>query len=54
MEKLGVQYDEEKSKTASTWKACPSCGHSLESQNPPKCPECGTKPFEARPPPPKK
>ena len=47
MEKLGVQTEQDKTKTASEKKTCPSCGTELVSNtNVPKCPSCGTKPFE--------
>ena len=62
MEKLGVVIDDEKTKTASTDKVCPSCGTKLPGNQqtgspdangevfPPwYCPRCGTKPFEKRP-----
>lgn len=50
MEKLNVVLDDEKTKTASASKHCPSCGAELEKDNPSKCPSCGTEPFEKRPP----
>lgn len=48
MEKLGVVIDDEKSKTASAGKGCPSCGSQLEKSDYPKCPRCGTAPFEKK------
>ena len=48
MEKLGVVLDDEKSKTASAGKGCPSCGSQLEKSDYPKCPRCGTAPFEKK------
>lgn len=53
MEKLGVKTDEQLSKEASgeARKACPRCGSSLLPQdetNVPRCPKCGTEPFEER------
>lgn len=51
MEKLGVDVDEELSKQASDDPkgVCPKCGSKLlpaEGVNVPKCPKCGTEPFE--------
>lgn len=49
MEKLGVETDVGKEKTASTEKVCPQCGSKLSSSdevNVPKCEKCGTEPFE--------
>lgn len=49
MEKYGVKVDETKQKTASTQKTCPACGSQLVPEgttNVPKCPKCGTRPFE--------
>lgn len=50
MEKFGVLIEEDdKSKTATDRKSCPSCGcqlRSLEHTGVPLCPNCGTKPFE--------
>lgn len=48
MEKYGVQYDDEKSKTASTEGRCPECGMPLDPKTPRYCKDCGTKPFERR------
>jgi len=48
MEKYGVQIDEKKEKTAGTKKTCPKCGAVLDSVFPPKCPACGTEPFEKK------
>jgi len=48
MEKLGVVIDDEKSKTASAAKGCPRCGSKLEQSDYPKCPRCGTAPFEKK------
>jgi len=49
MEKLGVQTDEEKNKTASETKNCPACGAALkQNTNVPTCPNCGTEPFETK------
>lgn len=48
MDKLGVQTDQDKTKTASAQKTCPVCGSELvPDSNVPQCPNCGTKPFEA-------
>lgn len=50
MEKLGVQFDDEKVKTGSIEKHCPKCGHLLIYEyGLPKCEKCGTEPFEQRP-----
>lgn len=49
MEKLGVELDDEATKTASTKRTCPKCGYNLIQDNPPKCEHCGTEPFEKRP-----
>lgn len=47
MEKLGVETDGDKTKTAGEGATCPSCGGKLNtSTNVPSCPKCGTKPFE--------
>lgn len=47
MEKLGVEVDDEKTKTSSKTKGCPVCGRELVADSSvPKCPEHGTKPFE--------
>jgi len=48
MEKLGVQTDKEKVKTAEGGaKSCPRCGLTLiPNTNVPQCPQCGTEPFE--------
>lgn len=54
MEKLGVVYEDEAVKTASTKKTliCPRCGEECieNSQFLMWCPNCGTEPFEKRPP----
>lgn len=52
MEKRGVVLDDDKVKTGSTSKVCPSCGDTLKE--PSYCMKCGTKPFEKQPDPPKK
>ncbi len=53
MEKYGVQLDPAVIKTSedlSVTPRCRICGSELESySNVPKCPRCGTKPFEAPP-----
>lgn len=47
MDKLGVDIDKDKTKTASQTKTCPGCGAELQAGvNVPLCPNCGTKPFE--------
>lgn len=50
MDKLGVQTDKEKVKTASEGtKSCPRCGMTLiPNTNVPQCPQCGTEPFEKK------
>lgn len=47
-EKLGVVEDNEDAvKTATSERRCPDCGEKLDANaNVPKCPRCGTKPFE--------
>lgn len=51
MEKYGVQLDPEGVKTSEdlmVTQKCGSCGSTLEpTANVPKCPRCGTKPFES-------
>lgn len=47
MEKRGVVYDDNKTKTAEQRKHCPKCGSDLDEPN--KCPNCGTEPFERKP-----
>lgn len=51
MEKYGVQLDSESIKTSedlSVTPKCAACGSQLETTaNVPKCPRCGTKPFES-------
>ena len=51
MEKFGVDVDESLSKEASgdQKKLCPACGAALlpsDDTNVPRCPACGTEPFE--------
>jgi uncharacterized protein (DUF983 family) len=49
MEKVGVQFDDEKTKTAGVMKKCPKCGRQLFYEyGYPKCETCGTEPFEQR------
>lgn len=51
MEKLGVEFDDEKVKTGSTDKTCPKCGKPVQwdpHRNGPWCENCGTEPFEKR------
>lgn len=52
MEKYGVQYDDEKTKTASQSKTCPKCGSalSIEQLANRHCPKCGTEPWEKKSP----
>ncbi len=50
MEKYGVDLDPEQTKVSeeiSVQRKCARCGSPLEaSANVPKCPKCGTEPFE--------
>ena len=46
MEKYGVDLGNEAELVAKVTGECPSCKSALESTSPPKCPNCGTKPFE--------
>ncbi len=53
MEKLNVEVDQDEAKKASAEAAgkCPRCGAKLlpaEDANVPRCPSCGTEPFESR------
>lgn len=48
MEKYGVELKSEAALLAQVTGECPDCKAKLESTNPPKCPNCGTKPFEAQ------
>lgn len=47
MDKYGVVIDPEKTKTASSMKNCPRCGHELKQVS--FCEVCGTEPFEKKP-----
>jgi hypothetical protein len=49
MNKYSVVLDQNKIAAAKLTGNCPDCGQKLESLSPPKCPKCGTKPFEDRP-----
>lgn len=51
MDKYGVtiEEDSDKTKTAAATQHCPDCGAELEKGGVPKCPNCGTRPFEKRP-----
>jgi len=51
IEKYGVVIDpQEGEKTAADHGVCPACGSKLqEDSNVPKCPKCGTSPFERAP-----
>lgn len=53
MEKYGVDLDPEQPKTAEELRVrprCASCGVALEvNANVPKCPRCGTEPYEPKP-----
>lgn len=49
MEKYGVEQDQSTGKTAAKAGTCPQCGQQLDADSAvPKCPKCGTKPFEKR------
>lgn len=49
MEKYGVEQEQSTDKTAAKVGTCPSCGQQLEASSAvPKCPKCGTKPFEQK------
>jgi hypothetical protein len=50
MEKYGVVTKTPETKTASETCHCPECGHVIDKSTPNYCIECGTKPFEPRPP----
>ena len=46
MDKYSVNTERDMTKHGSEGE-CPSCGSALNQQsNPPKCPKCGTEPFE--------
>jgi ribosomal protein S27AE len=51
MDKYGVQFDDEKTKTAATTSRCPKCGRGLSKMEllEQHCPNCGTQPFEKKP-----
>lgn len=46
MEKYGVETKNEATLLAQVTGECPTCKSKLESTKPPKCQNCGTKPFE--------
>lgn len=46
MNKFGVVLDNNKAAMAKLTGKCPDCQTDLEERNPPKCPICGTAPFE--------
>lgn len=49
MEKYAVRINEELVKTSSKEKLCPICSSILlTTTNIPKCPKCGTEPFELK------
>ena len=50
MDKYGVvTKDDDLTKTAAKKGTCPQCGADLDPKaNVPKCPKCGTAPFESR------
>lgn len=48
MEKYGVEISNEAALLAKVTGQCPACKQELESKDPPKCPACGTAPFEAK------
>lgn len=45
-EKYGVEFEDEKTKTASKEMKCPKCGAAIRVPN--YCDVCGTEPFEKR------
>lgn len=47
MEKLGVELNNEAVLLAKVTGKCPACKSDLASKDPPRCPNCGTEPFEA-------
>lgn len=49
MEKYGVDIDNEAMLMAKVTGECPACKSPLESKDPPRCPKCGTAPFEKKP-----
>jgi hypothetical protein len=46
MEKYGVEMNNESVLLAKVTGECPTCKALLESKDPPRCPNCGTAPFE--------
>lgn len=47
MEKYGVEVDKRDNKVAGDGRRCPRCRTPLDPQsNVPRCPQCGTEPFE--------
>lgn len=46
MNKYSVVLDKNKAMTAKLTRKCPDCKTDLETVDPPKCPQCGTRPFE--------
>jgi rubrerythrin len=50
MEKYSVETKSEAALLAQVTGECPDCKSKLETTKPPKCPSCGTKPFESKEP----
>lgn len=50
MDKLGVVVEDDKTKTGSTVKSCPSCGAELSDPKALYCNNCGTEPWEKKTP----
>ena len=48
MEKLNVVLNNEAALLAKVTGECPACKSKLESKDPPRCPNCGTAPFEEK------
>jgi len=49
MEKYGVEFDQEKTKTSGKGDTCPKCGLAIDPATPRYCKTCGTEPFEKKP-----
>ncbi len=50
MEKYGVETKTDAALVAQVTGTCPVCKAELETKKPPKCPNCGTEPFENKEP----
>ncbi len=48
MEKYGVETKTQEALMAQVTGECPVCKSKLETTKPPKCPNCGTEPFESK------